>query len=95
LASRTKDVPVEFVMEAMLFVRMIPLWVTCDELAQLFSRYGGVVWARIVTPSPDQESAWGIVAMANPDEADVALQQFAGQQHFGVQLAVERLFPIV
>jgi hypothetical protein len=82
-------------MEAVLFVRMIPLWVTCDELAELFSCYGGVVWARIVTPSPDQESACGIVVMANPDEADVAIHQFAGRHHFGVQLAVERLFPIV
>jgi len=80
-------------MEAVLFVRMIPLWVTSDELAQLFALYGEVLCARIVTSSLDQESACGIVAMANPDEADVAVQQFAGEQHFGVHLAVERLFP--
>ena len=81
-------------MSSKLYVGSLPYSVTDDSLAQLFTPYGKVESAKIIT---DRETGlskgFGFVEMANEDEAQEAIQNLNGSAFEGRTLNVSKARP--
>jgi RNA recognition motif-containing protein len=77
-----------------LYVGSLPYSITEDELRDLFSPYGAVASVRIITDKfTGQSKGFGFVEMANPDDAQKAVQAVNGAQVGGRTLVVNDARP--
>ena len=81
-------------MKKRLYVGNLSYEVTDSELEKIFSTYGTVVSAQIVSDrDTGQSKGFGFVEMAVEREAQAAIQGLGGQQHNGRALTVNEAKP--
>ena len=81
-------------MNKKLYVGSLPYSVTEDELRELFSEFGPVESARIITDKfTGQSKGFGFVEMANGDDAKKAAEDMNGKQLNGRTLIVNEARP--
>ena len=77
-----------------LYVGSLPYSVSEEELNTLFSKFGQVDSARIITDKfTGQSKGFGFVEMANPDDAEKAIEGMNGKQIGGRTLIVNEARP--
>ncbi len=79
-----------------IFVSSLSFKAKSDDLKQLFSSYGEVASAKIITDRDSQRSkGYGFVEMPNDNEAEAAIKALNGSEHMGrninVSVARERV----
>src|SRR4051794_25134672 len=77
-----------------LYVGNLSYNVDGSELEQLFGQHGQVLSAQIINDRDTGRSkGFGVVEMANDDEAEAAIAALNGQQHMGRALTVNEARP--
>lgn len=77
-----------------IYVGGLPYAVAEENLQELFSAYGIVEAARVITDRyTGQSRGFGFVEMSSPDEAQQAIQALNGSQLDGRQLVVNEARP--
>ena len=77
-----------------LYVGGLPYNVTEEQLQQIFSAYGTVESARVITDKMTGKSrGFGFVSMASPTEAQQAMEALNGTQIEGRVIAVNEARP--
>lgn len=72
-----------------LFVGGLPYALTSDELKNVFSQYGAVASATVITDKfTGQSKGFGFVEMENDDEAQAAIKALDGSDMNGRKIAV-------
>jgi RNA recognition motif-containing protein len=79
----------EVLMSRVLYIRHLPSLVTEQKLERLFSRYGTVLNAEIMTdPDPGRLDPFGVVTMDSDEGARAAIAALHRSQFFGGALSV-------
>ncbi|MCS6877734.1 MAG: RNA-binding protein [Geminicoccaceae bacterium] len=76
-------------MSRKLFVANFPFTTTVEQLTDLFSAHGEVVYAKIATDRETGRSrGFGFIEMASPEQAEAAIRELDGYQMNGRAIAV-------
>jgi RNA recognition motif-containing protein len=76
-------------MSRKLFVANFPFTTTVDQLTNLFSAHGEVVYAKIATDRETGKSrGFGFIEMGTPEQAETAIRELDGYQMNGRSIAV-------
>ena len=76
-------------MSRKLFVANFPFTTTVDQLTNLFSAHGEVVYAKIATDRETGKSrGFGFIEMGTPEQAEAAIRELDGYQMSGRSIAV-------
>ncbi|BCX16775.1 MAG: hypothetical protein KatS3mg117_0457 [Geminicoccaceae bacterium] len=76
-------------MSRKLFVANFPFTTTVDQLTNLFSAHGEVVYAKIATDRETGKSrGFGFIEMGTPEQAETAIRELDGYQMSGRSIAV-------
>ena len=76
-------------MSRKLFVANFPFTTTVEQLTNLFSAHGEVVYAKIATDRETGKSrGFGFIEMGTPEQAETAIRELDGYQMNGRSIAV-------
>lgn len=76
-------------MSRKLFVANFPFTTTVEQLTNLFSAHGDVVYAKIATDRETGKSrGFGFIEMGTPEQAETAIRELDGYQMNGRSIAV-------
>ena len=76
-------------MSRKLFVANFPFTTTVEQLTNLFSAHGEVVYAKIATDRETGKSrGFGFIEMGTPEQAETAIRELDGYQKNGRSIAV-------
>ncbi|MCX8101316.1 MAG: RNA-binding protein [Geminicoccaceae bacterium] len=76
-------------MSRKLFVANFPFTTTVEQLTDLFSAHGEVVYAKIATDRETGKSrGFGFIEMGTPEQAEAAIRELDGYQMNGRSIAV-------
>ena len=76
-----------------LLVDGVPLSYTSEDLKRIFSAYGTVTWARLVSDHMGMSLGFGYVGLTNDVEIDAALAALHGKHLCGRLLKIVRAAP--
>jgi hypothetical protein len=73
---------------SVLFIDGLPASCTSDSLAELFARYGSIIWTRTIVDGEGRCSGAGYVDMSTPAEAEKAAAELDGKVIAGNPITV-------